>query len=215
MANQSNNWNTPPELLELIKDYYRGTITLDPCSNKLSQVKATVEYCLPVSNGLEKPWVVNCADPTHVFFNPPYAPYYYSEGNRVERSQIERAYGQVSGLPPLIISPQEYKDASQPGGYKRITIGDWIKKAYNESLQEPLIECIGLIPARGVGNSTWQKLIWKKTDAICFLNKRYPFWENGLPAANSGTFDLALVYFGTASKMFREYFAKYGHVVLS
>lgn len=210
MANQSNDWNTPPELLEPIRDYFKGVIDLDPCSNDLSQVKATVEYKLPYKNGLNEPWSIYSNQTTCVFFNPPYAPYYYSEEKRILQLSSGRLNPTCDGI---ILNAEQYDDAGKPDGYKRITIGDWVGGARLVSGEKVL--SIGLIPARGVGNRTWQRIIWPKADAICFLNKRYPFWENGKPAPNSGTFDLALLYFGAHKFEFRSYFSRYGHVVVN
>jgi hypothetical protein len=194
MPNQSNNWNTPPKLLEIIGNFFNGKIDLDPCSNSGSMVKAFRAYELPYNDGLVKTWhIYEGGRVTNVFFNPPYGPYYLSDDKTRQ------------------LSPKEYNNLGKPKEFTRYTIKDWIKKAVQER-GIGLIDGIGLVPARGVGNSTWQRLIWPKTDAICFLSKRYPFWDNGKPAANSGTFDLALLYFGNCKGQFEKYFNAYGYV---
>lgn len=198
MANQSNGWNTPPELLKAIRDFFGGEIDLDPCSNDNSKVGSAYWYKLPDSDGLELLWSVKLSGITKVFFNPPYGPYYLSADKKTQ------------------LSPKQYKDAGKPDGFKRFTMRDWIRKAIDGNSTcagcSCDVESIGLVPARGVGNATWQKWIWPYTDAICFLNKRYPFWENGKPAKNSGTFDLALLYYGANVNKFEQHFKKYGYV---
>lgn len=63
----SQDWCTPPKYVCAIRDFFNGSIALDPCSNRHSIVKATVEYSLPSSNGLAESWNY----PT-IFVNPPY-----------------------------------------------------------------------------------------------------------------------------------------------
>jgi hypothetical protein len=89
VSNQSNDFNTPPELVQPIKEFWGGKIDLDPCSNKGSLVKADTEWTLP-TNSLKQPWAIK-QPRTTVFVNPPYAPYWLSE----------------DGL--ICLSPKEYK----------------------------------------------------------------------------------------------------------
>ncbi|MCY4173728.1 MAG: DNA N-6-adenine-methyltransferase [Cyanobacteria bacterium MAG CAR3_bin_5] len=63
----SQHWGTPPKYVNLIRDFFGGTIGLDPCSNQYSIVNATVEYRLPHSDGLVDPW-----NASTIFVNPPY-----------------------------------------------------------------------------------------------------------------------------------------------
>ena len=63
----SQHWRTPPKYVNAIRGFFGGDIALDPCSNEYSIVKAIVEYRLPHSDGLTKPW-----DASTVFVNPPY-----------------------------------------------------------------------------------------------------------------------------------------------
>ena len=63
----SRDWCTPPKYVNAIRRFFRGTIALDPCSNRYSIVKARVEYCLPETNGLAASW-----DFPTIFVNPPY-----------------------------------------------------------------------------------------------------------------------------------------------
>jgi hypothetical protein len=194
MANQNNSWNTPPELLDIVRKMY-GRIDLDPCSNALSKVNAKHNFMLPEVDGLSCSWQMNGkGDFTFVFVNPPYAPYYMNNEK-------------------TIVTPQEYKELQNKGTFKRFTIKNWMTYGH---LQWQRYDCeeVFLIPGRGVGNSTWQTEIWPKSGAICFLKKRYPFWENGKPASNSGTFDLALVYYGNFPGFFKSCFSPYGHVVV-
>jgi hypothetical protein len=63
----SQHWCTPPKYVEAIRRFFSGTISLDPCSNEYSIVKAEVEYRLPQTDGLTASW-----DFPTVFVNPPY-----------------------------------------------------------------------------------------------------------------------------------------------
>ena len=63
----SQEWCTPPQYVRAIRDFFGGSISLDPCSNNYSLVNAAVEYVLPFSDGLVETWCY----PT-IFVNPPY-----------------------------------------------------------------------------------------------------------------------------------------------
>lgn len=63
----SQHWCTPPRYVNAIRSFFRGSIALDPCSNRHSIVGATLEYSLPEVDGLSASWNY----PT-VFVNPPY-----------------------------------------------------------------------------------------------------------------------------------------------
>jgi DNA N-6-adenine-methyltransferase (Dam) len=63
----SQDWCTPPNYVKAIREFFSGTIELDPCSNRHSIVSAKVEYRLPGIDGLQAEW-----DYATVFVNPPY-----------------------------------------------------------------------------------------------------------------------------------------------
>lgn len=63
----SQSWGTPLKYINVIKKFFNGTISLDPCSNEYSLVNAEVEYLLPDNDGLTESWNY----PT-IFVNPPY-----------------------------------------------------------------------------------------------------------------------------------------------
>ena len=63
----SQHWCTPPKYVEAIREFFDGSIGLDPCSNCHSIVDATVEFCLPEADGLAASW-----DYDTIFVNPPY-----------------------------------------------------------------------------------------------------------------------------------------------
>jgi hypothetical protein len=66
--NTSNKeWGTPPKYVNPIKQFFNGTILLDPCSNKYSIVNAKTEYKLPRNDGLKKNWNFST-----IYVNPPY-----------------------------------------------------------------------------------------------------------------------------------------------
>ena len=63
----SNHWCTPPKYVHAVRDFFLGTIALDPCSSEHSVVGATVEFQLPKTDGLAVPWNYET-----IFVNPPY-----------------------------------------------------------------------------------------------------------------------------------------------
>lgn len=64
---QSQHWGTPCKYVEAVKEFFGGSIDLDPCSNCYSIVHARVEYSLPEHDGLIESWNA----PT-IYVNPPY-----------------------------------------------------------------------------------------------------------------------------------------------
>lgn len=66
-ASLSQDWCTPPNYVNAIREFFGGRIDLDPCSNPHSIVHARVEHQLPKCDGLKVEWNY----PT-VFVNPPY-----------------------------------------------------------------------------------------------------------------------------------------------
>ena len=64
---QNKDWCTPPKYVEAIREFFGGTIHLDPCSNHYSIVNASVEYRLPALDGLRESW-----DFPTIYVNPPY-----------------------------------------------------------------------------------------------------------------------------------------------
>ena len=63
----SQSWGTPIKYVQAVRDFFDGTIWLDPCSNEYSLVNAEVEYRLPESDWLEKTWNFS-----KIYVNPPY-----------------------------------------------------------------------------------------------------------------------------------------------
>ena len=63
----SQEWGTPENYVEAVREFFGGRIDLDPCSNKHSIVHATVEYWLPKHDGLNASW-----DFPTIYVNPPY-----------------------------------------------------------------------------------------------------------------------------------------------
>jgi hypothetical protein len=64
---KSKNWGTPIKYIVPIRNFFRGNISLDPCSNEYSIVNAETEYRLPKTDGLVEEW-----DYPTIFVNPPY-----------------------------------------------------------------------------------------------------------------------------------------------
>lgn len=64
---QSQSWGTPQKYVNAIKKFFNGKLTLDPCSNEYSIVKAETEFMLPETDGLKQDW-----DYPTIYMNPPY-----------------------------------------------------------------------------------------------------------------------------------------------
>lgn len=63
----SQEWGTPQKYVDAVREFFNGTIDLDPCSNQYSIVNATVEYTLPFHDGLKESW-----NYSRIYVNPPY-----------------------------------------------------------------------------------------------------------------------------------------------
>jgi hypothetical protein len=64
---QTVDWCTPQKYVDAVKRVFGGAISLDPCSNEWSIVKAETEYRLPHQDGLRESW-----DYPTIYVNPPY-----------------------------------------------------------------------------------------------------------------------------------------------
>lgn len=63
----SQEWGTPEKYVQAVREFFGGQIDLDPCSNKYSIVHATMEYKLPMQDGLKASWNF-----PRIYVNPPY-----------------------------------------------------------------------------------------------------------------------------------------------
>ena len=64
---ENKSWCTPTKYVNVVKEFFGGTISLDPCSNNYSIVNAEKELMLPFNDGLLEIWNY----PT-IYVNPPY-----------------------------------------------------------------------------------------------------------------------------------------------
>ena len=64
---KSLNWGTPLKYVNIIKKFFNGIISLDPCSNEYSIVNADTEFVLPKNDGLKEIWNFKT-----IYVNPPY-----------------------------------------------------------------------------------------------------------------------------------------------
>lgn len=75
LPSEFDGWNTPPHIVALVKQFGRGEIALDPCSNERSIVDAWVELGA-AEDGLHADWSLQIAAQatpnTLVYVNPPY-----------------------------------------------------------------------------------------------------------------------------------------------
>ena len=67
VVGQSQDWGTPKKYVDAVREFFGGTIHLDPCSNRYSIVNASVEYSLPKHDGLRESWKFQT-----IYVNPPY-----------------------------------------------------------------------------------------------------------------------------------------------
>ena len=67
VVTENKDWCTPPKYVDAVREFFDGTIHLDPCSNRYSIVNAVTAYCLPDRDGLRESWKF----PT-IYVNPPY-----------------------------------------------------------------------------------------------------------------------------------------------
>lgn len=63
----SQSWGTPHKYVRAIRQFWAGSIGLDPCSNPYSIVHADIEYMLPEHDGLKEEW-----NSRTIYVNPPY-----------------------------------------------------------------------------------------------------------------------------------------------
>jgi len=63
----SQEWGTPEKYVNAVRDFFGGSIDLDPCSNEYSIVHARTEYQLPKHDGLRESWNFSS-----IYVNPPY-----------------------------------------------------------------------------------------------------------------------------------------------
>ena len=106
----SQNWCTPPKYADAIREFFGGTIALDPCSNCHSIVQATVEYSLPDVDGLCASW-----DHPTIFVNPPYGSD-RERGTRIKdwlqrcAEAHSRHSAEVLALVPVATNTRHWKD---------------------------------------------------------------------------------------------------------
>lgn len=63
----TKDWGTPKKYVDAVRRMFGGNISLDPCANHYSIVRAETEYRLPDHDGLKETWNF----PT-IYINPPY-----------------------------------------------------------------------------------------------------------------------------------------------
>lgn len=69
MSSDRQDWNTPPEVLQLLHQGWPDGVDLDPCSNANSIVEARRAFTIE-DDGLAQPWQVPACG--LVYVNPPY-----------------------------------------------------------------------------------------------------------------------------------------------
>ena len=106
---KSHDWCTPPKYVEAVKEFFNGSIGLDPCSNGMSIVDADTEFMLPDRDGLAETW-----DYRTIYVNPPYG----ADRNRgtsikdwlCKVSETRRKYGsEILALIPVATNTSHWK----------------------------------------------------------------------------------------------------------
>ena len=96
--------------------------------------------------------------------------------------------------------------------YNKTTIKDWIKKCYESSIKYNS-EVLALIPV-ATNTSHWKEYIFKKANAICFINDtRLKFRINGNENNKGCPVACCMVYWGNNFNKFNEVFKEYGAIV--
>lgn len=68
LRSKRDDWRTPPEVIAVVKEAFRGSIDLDPCGNRYSLVGPKKQFLLSRGeDGLKLPWE------GRVFVNPPFS----------------------------------------------------------------------------------------------------------------------------------------------
>lgn len=161
---------TPPELTEMIRDFFGGDIDLDPCAATGSHVHARVMY-FKGDDGLSRDWTRGpdsdgCSGLTirTRYVNPPY---------------------------------------SRPG--------PWIAKILRTHVVDDPGDTIALVKC-DPSTKAWA-LAWQ-ADAILFFSRRIPFVRPGRSTRAPAKFPCALLYFGSHTIGFANFFAELGHVIV-
>ena len=99
----SIHWNTPPKYTIPIKEFFKGRIDLDPCSNEGSIVQAKTEL---YEGGLEYNW----GQHKNIFVNPPYG----RNGKTSIYHWLQKCYGlpnsEVIALIPVAPNTKHWKE---------------------------------------------------------------------------------------------------------
>ncbi len=102
---ETEDWCTPPEIVDVVRRIFEDRIDLDPCANPWSTVGAEREIWLPswvegrevparvvVSDGLREPWQGN------VYVNPPYGRALDDFMHRGRRAGLVQEWGEANIL---------------------------------------------------------------------------------------------------------------------
>lgn len=168
---ESVDWNTPPEILEIVRSAFGGEIYLDPCSNPGSLVNARVTCSLPDSDGLKIPW----RNYPSVFINPPFGVSYVHKTTRKCISAKEKKALQDAIQP----ASEQIKSLWNPEDWERQSIADWVKKAAVEVSCVPTQTAIIMLIPAATDTAYWQEYVFQHAHSILFLKGRPHFWMNG------------------------------------
>ncbi len=209
------DWCTPNQILVPVREFFGGEIDLDPASNENSIVKATVEYRLPINDGLKDSWDVCENRPTNVYVNPPFGRCYVRDDRLSVLSAKEWTKGRKLFREWSEHFPPTYTlEAAVAGGaitdveaarYTSTSVIDWARKAAAE-YQSSDTQVLKLIPA-AVDTQTWQKVVFPTASAVCWIEGRIKFLGN---VKGPAPMACAIVGWVEDAKRFLNVFAKTG-----
>lgn len=184
----SDDWFTPPELADSIRDFLGGDIDLDPCASPHAYVNARVQWT-KADDGLSLPWVgtiqVGETNERHDdlvvirnrFVNPPYS----NPGPWLQR-----------------LADMHNEDAARwRGGVGAMDVGAG--------------DSVALVKA-DASTKAWRHA-WT-ADAVLFFARRVQFVRHGSTVRASAPFPSALLYWGPHAEGFDAWFADLGHVCM-
>lgn len=100
-SSKNMNLQTPRELVELIREFFDGSIDLDPATCDTNPTGA-LDFFTPKEDGLKQAWLPGYETPTKVFCNPPYG---RQIGQWVEKARKEWRAGLNDGDEIIMLVP--------------------------------------------------------------------------------------------------------------
>jgi len=182
-----DDWATPPEVLDPVREVIQGRIDFDPCGNPHSIV-----------------------DARHVFMLER-----YRRRRRPPRVDWEPRPGErrIYGKDGLAVSWTHSRDGERYSSlfcnhpYGRAINNRWARRVVMAHRTAPGAHRFMLSPSSP--SAAWFRWYWAFASCICFVDGRLFF----LGAPFGADFESVVVYFGPAVRRFEREFGRLGHVV--